>query len=135
MLSLQVIDSKWREHLLSMDELRDGIWTVGYSEKNPLVEYKLEGFDIFGQMMETLKQDIVEFLMKVQVKEVVEEEHRFKKIGDEYHPEVEQFGAGGIPLALSPDAPVRRHGEESKEETVITVGGVKRKKTRRSRRQ
>ena len=101
MINLQVIDSRWREHLLTMDELRDGIWTVGYSEKNPLVEYKIEGFEIFNNMMGSLKQQVVEDLMKVQVREVVQEidEHEFKMLGEAIHADFEQFGTGGIPLA------------------------------------
>ncbi|HNX60109.1 MAG TPA: preprotein translocase subunit SecA, partial [Spirochaetota bacterium] len=69
MIALQVIDQKWREHLLAMDELRDGIWTVGYGERNPLVEYKLRGFRIFQETLLTIKREIVEFLMKVQFRE------------------------------------------------------------------
>lgn len=133
MITLQVIDTKWREHLLEMDELRDGIWAVGYSERNPLVEYKLRAFELFNDMMDRLKQDVVDFLMKVQVREMVQEDLEFRKIGDEVHAEVEQFGGGGIPFTALAPPPVqaRKSGEEMK---VDTVGGVKRKKTRRSRR-
>ncbi len=130
MISLQVIDTKWREHLLGMDELRDGIWAVGYSERNPLVEYKLRAFEAFNGMLERMRQDIVEFLMKVQIRERIEEEVEFKKMGEEFRPEVGQFGEGGIPLAPQP-AQVR-HKDDA--EMVQVTGGVKRKKTRRSRR-
>ncbi len=130
MISLQVIDTKWREHLLGMDELRDGIWAVGYSERNPLVEYKLRAFEAFNGMLERMRQDIVEFLMKVQIRERIEEEVEFKKMGEEFRPEVGQFGEGGIPLAPQP-AQVR-HKDDA--EMAPVTGGVKRKKTRRSRR-
>jgi preprotein translocase subunit SecA len=130
MISLQVIDTKWREHLLAMDELRDGIWAVGYSERNPLVEYKLRAFDAFNMMLERMRQDIVEFLMKVQIRERVEEEVAFKKLGEELRPEVGQFGEGGIPH--SPQPVQVKHGQES--DAAPVTGGVKRKKTRRSRR-
>ncbi len=132
MITLQVIDTKWREHLLEMDELRDGIWAVGYSERNPLVEYKLRAFEIFNDMMDRTKQDIVEFLMKVQIKEMVQEEREFRPIGDEFHAEVEQFGAGGIPLSAGPAVSAKRREDPEHQEN--TEGGVKRKKTRRSRR-
>ncbi len=135
MISLQVIDTKWREHLLNMDELRDGIWTVGYSERNPLVEYKLKGFDIFNEMMSTLKEDILEFVFKVQVTEMPQEEadYEFQTIGEEFHPEVEQFGSGGIPAQNMMQAhAMRRPGSGAHEED--TTGASKRKKTRRSRR-
>jgi preprotein translocase subunit SecA len=135
MISLQVIDTKWREHLLNMDELRDGIWTVGYSERNPLVEYKLRGFEIFNEMMSTLKEDILEFVFKVQVTEMPPEEsdYEFQTIGEEFHPEVEQFGSGGIPAQnLIQAHGMRRPGAGDQEED--TTGASKRRKTRRSRR-
>jgi len=135
MISLQVIDTKWREHLLNMDELRDGIWTVGYSERNPLVEYKLRGFEIFNEMMSTLKEDILEFVFKVQITEMPPEEsdYEFQTIGEEFHPEVEQFGSGGIPAQnLMQAHGMRRPGSGEQEED--TTGASKRRKTRRSRR-
>ena len=134
MITLQVIDSKWREHLLSMDELRDGIWTVGYSERNPLVEYKLQGFSIFNDMLASMKEDIIEFLMKVQVREVLqeEEEYEYRAIGNVYHAEVEQFGTGGILSTASESRPL--HKGQAREDQPAVEGGVKRKKTRRSRR-
>ena len=135
MISLQVIDTKWREHLLNMDELRDGIWTVGYSERNPLVEYKLRGFEIFNEMMSTLKEDILEFVFKVQITEMPPEEsdYEFQTIGEEFHPEVEQFGSGGIPAQnLMQAHGMRRSGSGEQEED--TTGASKRRKTRRSRR-
>ena len=133
MITLQVIDSKWREHLLEMDALRDGIWAVGYSERNPLVEYKLRAFDIFNDMLDRMKQDIVEFLMKVQVREVVEEEREYRVMGQEVHQELDQFGSGGVPLMEAEPVPARRQGPQEVPEHE-TVGGVKKKKTRRSRR-
>ncbi len=134
LISLQVIDNKWREHLLAMDTLRDGIWTVGYGEKNPLVEYKLEGFRIFRDMMGNLKEDILEYMMKVQVEQVIEEEkHEYNVVGDEFRPEVGQFGGGGIPVQDAP--PPSGHTPRSGNTHVSSsTGGVKRKKTRRSRR-
>ena len=70
MISLQIIDTKWRDHLYNMDELRDGIWTLGYGERNPLVEYKIQGFNLFRDMLATLKEDILEYMMRVQVEKV-----------------------------------------------------------------
>ncbi len=133
LISLQVIDNKWREHLLNMDQLRDGIWTVGYGEKNPLVEYKIEGFHLFKVMMNALKEDILEYMMKVQVEHVIEEvDYDYELMGDEFHQEVEQFGSGGIPLSST--MPSKKKKKESKATAAAQEGGVKRKKTRRSRR-
>ncbi len=135
MVALQVIDTKWREHLYSMDELRDGIWTIGYGEKNPLVEYKIQGFKLFQDMLNSLKEDIIEYVMKVQVEMVEPDEALdYNLVGSEYHAELDQFGSGGIPV--SANAPVESYrGEHAENDTPATsTGGVKRKKTRRSRR-
>ncbi len=130
LISLQVIDNKWREHLLSMDHLRDGIWAMGYGERNPLVEYKIEGSRIFSDMLINMKEEIMEYMMKVEVQRIEEDIPAHPKApasASEFHPEVDQFGAGGIPMSV-PEAR-KDSGEERP-----TEGGVKRKKTRRSRR-
>ena len=69
MIMLQVLDGLWRDHLLSMDHLKEGIGLRGYAQKNPLTEYKKEGFDLFAQMNHRMKEEIVQFLFKVQIVE------------------------------------------------------------------
>ena len=66
MLLLQVIDHHWKDHLLGMDHLRDGIGLRGYGQKDPLIEYKREGFDMFSSMMERIKSDVLERMFRVQ---------------------------------------------------------------------
>ena len=63
---LQVIDHHWKDHLLGMDHLRDGIGLRGYGQKDPLIEYKREGFDLFAGMMERVKSDTLDRLFHVQ---------------------------------------------------------------------
>ncbi|HWF60473.1 MAG TPA: preprotein translocase subunit SecA [Nitrospira sp.] len=63
---LQVIDHHWKDHLLAMDHLRDGIGLRGYGQKDPLIEYKREGFDLFADMMERIKSDTLDRLFHVQ---------------------------------------------------------------------
>ena len=65
---LQVIDKHWKDHLLAMDYLKEGIGLRGYGQKNPLNEYKREGFDMFVGMTERMKADAVEWLFKAQVR-------------------------------------------------------------------
>lgn len=93
---LEILDHRWKEHLYAMDHLRDGIWTVGYGEKNPLVEYKLQGFKMFDQMVDNLKNEIISFLLRVEVQEEVrvEEKTEYKKIGQE-ETNINIFGGGG----------------------------------------
>jgi len=67
MLFLQVIDHHWKDHLLGMDQLRDGIGLRGYGQKDPLAEYKREGYDMFASMMDRIKSDTLERLFKVQI--------------------------------------------------------------------
>jgi len=66
MLLLQVIDHHWKDHLLGMDQLRHGIGLRGYGQKDPLIEYKREGFDMFSAMMDRIKADALERLFRVQ---------------------------------------------------------------------
>jgi preprotein translocase subunit SecA len=73
---LSVLDRKWREHLYEMDYLREGISLRAYAQRDPLVEYQREGFDMFAAMMDGIKEESVGFLfnLEVQVEADVEEE-------------------------------------------------------------
>ncbi|WP_298771162.1 preprotein translocase subunit SecA [uncultured Shewanella sp.] len=64
---LQTLDGLWKEHLSAMDHLRQGIHLRGYAQKNPKQEYKRESFQLFQDMLESLKQDVIAILSKVQV--------------------------------------------------------------------
>ena len=66
---LQTLDNLWKEHLAAMDHLRQGIHLRGYAQKNPKQEYKREAFELFTQMLESLKQQVVGILCRVQVQE------------------------------------------------------------------
>ena len=78
---LQSLDSHWKEHLSAMDHLRQGIHLRGYAQKNPKQEFKRESFELFTEMLDNLKDDVVGILSKVQIRaesdvEAVEEQHR-----------------------------------------------------------
>ena len=66
-IALDVIDARWKEHLHQMDQLREGIWASGYAERNPLVEFKLKGFEFFDQMVEAIKEQLCDYLFRVQI--------------------------------------------------------------------
>lgn len=66
-IMLHVIDSKWIEHLHNMDVLREGIHLRGYGQKDPLMEYKQEAFDMFEQLLQDIKRDAVVLLMHAQI--------------------------------------------------------------------
>ena len=67
MVMLSVIDGLWKEHLLSMDHLKEGISLRGYAQRDPLVEYKRESFDMFEAMMLKFQEDTVRFLFRMQI--------------------------------------------------------------------
>jgi preprotein translocase subunit SecA len=67
MVMLNVIDGLWKDHLLSMDHLKEGISLRGYAQRDPLVEYKRESFDMFEAMMLKFQEDTVRFLFRMQI--------------------------------------------------------------------
>jgi preprotein translocase subunit SecA len=67
MIMLQVIDDQWKDHLLSMDHLKEGIGLRGYGQKDPLVEYKKESFILFQAMMDRIEDEAVRYLFFLQV--------------------------------------------------------------------
>ena len=64
---LQTLDALWKDHLLAMDHLKEGIGLRGYAQVNPLVEYQKEGFTMFEALMAVMQQDVVEKVYSVQV--------------------------------------------------------------------
>jgi len=64
---LQVMDRKWREHLYEMDYLQEGIGLRAMAQRNPLIEYQREGYDMFQEMLEAIKEDSVRYLFNVEV--------------------------------------------------------------------
>ena len=66
-IMLSVLDQQWKDHLLSMDHLREGIGLRGYGQHDPLVEYKRESFDMFEAMMERFEEETVRYLYLMQV--------------------------------------------------------------------
>jgi preprotein translocase subunit SecA len=83
---LAVIDRKWREHLYEMDYLQEGVGLRAYAQRDPLVEYQREGFDMFAQMMDGIKEETVGFLFNLEV-------------------QVEEAPAAGAPTAPSVPLP------------------------------
>ena len=67
MVLLQTIDSQWREHLSALDYLRQGIHLRGYAQKQPKQEYKREAFQLFGQLLDSVKNDVTRILMNVRI--------------------------------------------------------------------
>ncbi len=65
-LLLQIVDQRWKEHLYDMDKLREGIGLRAYGQKDPLLEYKREGFHMFAQMIMQIKEELIQLLLRIQ---------------------------------------------------------------------
>ena len=91
---LRVVDSKWMDHLDAMDALKEGINLRAYGQKNPIVEYKFEAYEMFEEMVDSIKRTVVTFLYHVQVtfnRPVPPAESRLQG-AKEIHPDVDASG-------------------------------------------
>ncbi|MEU6642203.1 preprotein translocase subunit SecA [Saccharomonospora sp. NPDC046836] len=102
---LSVLDRKWREHLYEMDYLKEGIGLRAMAQRDPLVEYQREGFDMFGAMLDSLREEAVGFLFNLQVEQAEQAE-----------PQQAEQPAAAVPAAAAPAvgngqaaAPTGRH--------------------------
>ena len=62
-IMLKIVDQKWMDHIDAMDELKNGIGLRAYGQKDPVVQYRIEGFDMFDEMIANIKIDVVKFLL------------------------------------------------------------------------
>jgi preprotein translocase subunit SecA len=87
MVVLQVVDSQWKDHLLAMDHLKEGIGLRGYGQRDPLVEYKKEAFDMFSDMSGRISTEIVTRLFKIQIQKNQEDtvKSHSKKVSYNYN--------------------------------------------------
>ena len=119
---LQIIDAKWRDHLYEMDYLQEGIHLRGLGQKDPLVEWQREGFSMFGQMMDSIADDYIKYLMHVQV--VVEEPKSQLAENVQYSAADDPMSTDGIAAAARMEAAERGEappaGTESVDEVVNT---------------
>lgn len=84
-LMLQILDQHWRDHLLTLEHLRQVVGLRGYGQRDPLSEYKLEGFTLFSNMLDNLRQDVTRLVMTVDV------------VPEPVDPPKETFKSGGGP--------------------------------------
>jgi len=98
---LQIIDTQWKDHLLSMDHLKEGIGLRGYGQRDPLTEYKREAFDLFQDMVERVRGTVVEVILKMQVTREAAERPAPRPVPARPTP---------VAVALSQGAPERRGG-------------------------
>jgi len=72
-IMLEVLDTKWRQHLKDLTELREGIRLRSYGQRNPIHDYKIVGFDIYNEMIDAIKRETSSFIMKLKIKNPEEE--------------------------------------------------------------
>jgi preprotein translocase subunit SecA len=96
---LQVIDNQWKDHLLSMDDLKQGIGNRAYGQKDPLVEYKKESFELFSAMMDRIEDETVRYLYFLQVTAGERPALPFEDEEAEWEEDEESSGNGGAPDA------------------------------------
>ena len=122
---LQSVDSHWREHLAALDHLRQGIHLRGYAQKNPKQEYKREAFELFGQMLDLIKNEVVKVVMTVRIESreeiaAVEEELAQSHV-ENVHYQHADFDPNAAPEALlAPTA----HSDDSQQQNVNAVPKV-----------
>jgi len=78
---LKVVDQKWMDHIDAMDELKDGIGLRAYGQQDPVVKYRIEGMDMFDEMILDIKYDVVKMLMNLRKEEEVKREEAAKITG------------------------------------------------------
>ena len=100
-VTLQVLDSQWKEHLAAMDYLRQGIGLRGYAQKNPKQEYKREAFEMFTELLERIKHEVIGIISKVQVQnqadvDAVDEQRRSQGNMEFQHADASAMPEGGV---------------------------------------
>jgi preprotein translocase subunit SecA len=113
---LQILDHTWKEHLAAMDYLRQGIGLRGYAQKNPKQEYKREAFEMFQQMLERIKHDVVSVVTRFQV----QSEQELAAMEAERQKQQMQFKHEEVASALSTDE--QAAGAEEKEQPFRREG-------------
>ncbi|HVR94270.1 MAG TPA: preprotein translocase subunit SecA [Casimicrobiaceae bacterium] len=133
-LMLQSVDQHWREHLAALDHLRQGIHLRGYAQKNPKQEYKREAFELFSDMLDRIKQDVVKIVLTVRVQtpedvQAVEEPAPVSNVRYQ-HADYEQALAAAPddpPLATAPP-PFTRAGQKVGRNDMCPCGSGKKYK-------
>jgi preprotein translocase subunit SecA len=105
---LQSVDSHWREHLAALDHLRQGIHLRGYAQKNPKQEYKREAFELFGQMLDLIRNEVVRIVMTVRIEsreeiEAAEQERAHQQLANVHYQHSDFNPALAAEELMSPD--------------------------------
>ena len=140
MVALQVIDQKWKDHLYSIDQLREGVWALGYAERNPLVEYRIRAFNQFQETVTLIKEETVEFLFHANitgpVHETVPSESEYREVGQAVHSSVQSFDMNPNSAFGAQQSQIeqKQSAQSAEERAKSTAGGASQRKSNRRRR-
>jgi len=128
-IRLQLIDTQWKDHLLTMDHLKEGIGLRGYGQKDPLIEYKRESFMLFEEMLDRVDSETLRYLyfMRPVAEQVREEEQVFARRRRTQESQLRFVGAGDDAAAARPQ-PVRAGKKVGRNEPCPCGSGKKYKK-------
>lgn len=119
MVFLQIIDSKWKDHLYAMDSLREGIGLRAYGQRDPLIEYKREAFGMFTQMIGAIEEDAVQTIFKLESAKPEKFQGVFSSLPKELsHPESVNFST-----VSEPKSPISAPAANQQSTTVNSVSG------------
>jgi len=132
-LMLQTLDHHWRDHLAALDHLRQGIHLRGYAQKNPKQEYKREAFELFSDMLDRIKQDVVKVVLTVTVRseqdvQAVEEAAPVSNVQYQHAGYDEALAAPPEPESASAPPPFTRAGEKVGRNDLCPCGSGKKYK-------
>ena len=119
---LQVLDTLWKEHLATMDHLRQGIHLRGYAQKNPKQEYKREAFELFQQLLSSIKQDVIRIICHVQVQKPEEVEEMERQRQAQHEQEQMQYRHDEASAMPSDQPQQAEDGEEVSEQPFVRDG-------------
>ena len=125
---LQMVDTYWKEHLLNMDHLKEGIGLRGYGQKNPLNEYKREGFEMFAVMIETVKHKTLSTLFKIKIASEEEVDREALEKRKRQQSEMRLSRGGGEGSGEAQQQPMKREGEKIGRNSPCPCGSGKKYK-------
>jgi len=111
---LRIVDDKWMDHLDAMDQLREGIGLRAYGQKDPLIEYKFEGYEMFQNMIDSIQDDVVRYIFRVNVVQPRQQQSR-RVVENRYAEE-------------GPRQPARKEGKVGRNDPCPCGSGKKYKK-------
>jgi len=127
-VTLGLIDNEWKEHLREMDDLKSSVYHAQYEQKDPLLIYKLEGYELFKQMVDEMNRDIISFLMKAQLPVgEAQEQQANSRLQAAPKPDLSKLKTGRTDIAESTrqneqQAQQQQGGQEAPKPVPVSVG-------------